>query len=206
MTTSAELVTRVRSNIYETAGATGELSRTDEEIGQWLADSCYDYISKLPSDAFPELLVETPVLSFPWALPDDFEKLVEVVVIHTVSSTSVTEPAYVLKSDESYLRLRHTDGLGAWAQIREIGGTVSIDAGPSATGGFVKYVKVPVNLKPPSAQLSLDIEHEEPIVNRATALALTKVNDEDSQFYMKLYDDRITAEQKKYLPEGGLVR
>jgi hypothetical protein len=197
---------RVRSNIYETSGATGELSRTDNEIFQWLADSLYDYVAKLPSDAFPELLVEAVVSSFPWTIPTDFEKLVEVVVTHTVVATSVTEPAYVLKADESYLRLRHTDGLGAWAQIRQIGSTVSIDAGPSATGGFVKYIKVPVNLKPPSAQLNLDVEHEEPIVNRATALALTKINDTDAEFYMKLYDDRVAAEQKKYQPEGGIVR
>jgi hypothetical protein len=206
MTTSADLVARVRSNIFEVSFTVGQELRSDTEIAQWLADSLYDYVAKLPSDAFPELVVEAVVSAFPWTIPADFEKLIEVVVTHLVSASSYTEPAYVLSGDESYLRLRPIAGIGAWAQIRQVSGTVSIDAGPGATGGFVKYIKTPVNLKPPSATLNLDVEHEEPIVLRATALALAKINDAESAFFMQLYNERIAAEQKKYQPEMGLVR
>jgi hypothetical protein len=205
VTTSQDLINRVRSNIYERIFTAGQELRTDEEIMQWLTDSLYTYIADMPADAFPELLVESAVVSWPWTIPAEFSKLIEVVVTHTVAAASYTEPAYVLKGDESYIRLRLTNGIGAWAQMRSIAGSDVVDAGPAPTAGIVKYIKTPQNLKNPNANLDLDAEHEEPIVNRATALALAKINDAESAFFMDLYKQRIAAEHQRHVSIGGLV-
>ena len=190
-------MTRVRSNIYETTGAVGEISRTDTEIYFWLNDAQHDYVAKLPPDAFPELL-ERASGSFPWTVPPGFSDLIEVLVTHTVSATlSIQEPAYWLNDRDSYLALRHDSGLGAWAQFQKTGANLTIMAGPNASTGIVIYRRIPANINGTNLTFDLGEEHEDPVVNRATGFALRKINDEDSDFYINAYNSRIQVEQAK---------
>jgi hypothetical protein len=191
MTTSTQLMARVRSNIYETTGATGELSRTDAEIYAWLDESQYDYVAKLPKDAFPELIVEAAVASWPWTIPTGFSELIEAIVTHTVGAAPFAEVAYLLGHGESYLRLNQgATTLGAWVQIRG----ATIDAGPSPLSGVIKYFRIPAPINIAGLTLELGTEHEGPIIDRATAHALQKINDEDAAFYLASYEKRVAAE------------
>ena len=198
MTTSDALLARVRSNIFEVTG--GEANRTDNEIYVWLNDALYDYVAKLPADAFPELVVEASV-TWPWTIPPGFSKLIEAIVNHTVGAGPIQEVAYLLDGDESYIRLAQAAGsLGAWVQIR----ATTIDAGPSPIGGTVKYIRIPNDINGAGKTLELGLEHEGPLVDRATGYALMKINDEDSQVYMAHYEKRIAAEIGKFQGLGDV--
>lgn len=199
MTTSDALLGRVRSNIFEVTG--GESNRSDAEIYVWLNDAQYDYVAKLPGDAFPELSVEAAVSAWPWTIPPGFSKLVEAIVSHTVGAGPISEVAFLLDGDESYVRLAQAAGsLGAWVQIR----ATTIDAGPSPLSGTIKYLRIPNDINGTGKTLELGLEHEGPIVDRATAYALMKINDEDSQVYMAHYEKRIAAEIAKFQGLGDV--
>jgi hypothetical protein len=194
VTLSAEMVERVRSQINEPASTTDSL-RTDFEIAQWLQDGQLDYISKIPVDALPETIEEEAPVGDTWTRPDGFVKLLVILVNHAISSTvTQQEEATVLSVDESYLTLYYPGGLGTWAQFRKN----VIAFGPNATGATIRYQKVPTNISDPCATFGLNVEHEEPIVNYATAKALAKINDADAERFMALYNDRVAAENNKY--------
>lgn len=194
MTTSADLIARVRSNIAETE-ATIDPQRTDVELARWLNDGQLDYVSKIPADAVPELIEEATPTGSTWTRPDDFMKLLHIVVNHTLSgSTSLSEEATILAVDEVYLTLNYPTGYGAWAQFRKD----VIAFGPNAFSATVRYIKVPEDISDPCAVFELDPEHEEPVVNYATAKALNKINDADSSKYMDFYANRVNAENGKY--------
>ena len=203
VTTSTDLMNRVRSNIYEATGA--DVHRTDAEIYQWLQDALHDYMAKLQNipeeafaDAFPELLMEANVASFPWTIPADFAKLLAVHVVHSVGGESVTDVAFVMRVPESYMVLRQDASLGAWAQVQNPS-TPRIAAGPNATTGLVKYRKAPTSILTPGSPVDFGSEHEDAIVNRATAFALQKINDQEADWYLKQYESRVMAEISKYM-------
>ena len=198
MTISTQLMSRVRTNIFESTAATGEVSRTDAEIYVWLNDAQHDYVSKLPPAAFPELLEKSAATTFPWTVPANFSEIVEVLVSHTVSGTvAIMEPAFWLEPDQSYLSLRWTDGLGAWAKFEKMGTALVVDAGPQSTTGFVIYRRAPTSINGTNLPCDLGDEHDDAIVNRATAFALQKINDADADFYIKAYEARVAAERAK---------
>ena len=197
-TTVIDLVTRVRSNLNETP-ATIDPQRTDEEIARWLQDSQLDYISKIPADAVPELIEQVTASGTSWTRAADFIKLLSVQVSHTISGTStLTEPATVVAIDDDYLVQYYPFLMGAWAQFRKD----VVAFGPNAYSAAIRYQRSPVDISDICATFELDPEHEEPIVNRATAKALTKINDADAERYMTLYNDRVAAEggPKYYQP------
>lgn len=204
-TTNVDLVSRVRSNIYEVSG--GEEHRTDAEIRVWLNDALQDYMARLavlPEEIidgmFPGLLVHVTVTSFPWPVPTNFAKLISVHVTHLVGGESTTDMAFFFTSSQSYMTLRQTGSLGAWAQFQNnaTGTAPVIAAGPEATAGLVKYRRNPGDLIAPGQPVDIDTDHEEAIVNRATAFALQKINDEEADWYLQQYEKRIQAEISKY--------
>lgn len=195
MTASEDLLARVRANLNEVTGIAQEPQRTDAQIYTWLDDAQKDYVSKIPSDAVPELLTTTPVTGAFWTLATDYVKLVQVEVSHTISgSVTATEHAYIVNADEGWMPLLITSGIGAWAQFTKNG----ISIGPQAYAGVVSYIKNPTALSTTGVTFALGSEHEEPVVNRATALACYQINDEDSKEYNGFYEARIQAEKSKY--------
>lgn len=194
MTTSAELVARVRANINEPSTTVDPL-RLDEEIAQWVQDGQMDYIQKIPGDAVPEMVAETTPTGANWTIPTDFLRLIVCNVNHTISGTvTLTEEASIISSDDTYMTLYYPGGMGAWAQFRE----AVLAFGPNAYGATIRYFRLPTNLNDPCATLDLGEEHEEPICNYATSKALAKVNDRDAAAYMAKYDSRVAAEQGRY--------
>jgi hypothetical protein len=197
-TTVLDLVQRVRSNINESP-ATIDPQRTDDEIARWLQESQLDYISKIPADAVPELIEEVVSGDSSWTRAADFVKLLSVQVSHTISGTStITEPATILSIDDDYQVQYYPFLLGAWAQFRKD----VIAFGPNAYLAYIRYQRAPADISDVCATFEMDAEHEEPIVNRATAKALSKINDADAERYMTLYNDRVAAEAgpKYYQP------
>lgn len=193
MTATSALITRCRTNINEPTGQTDPL-RTDVEIIQWLQDGVGDYMSKLPVDAFPTLLATATFSGSVCSFPTDYLKLVEIMVNHTMSgSTTEIARAYALSSDEGWMAANW--GLvGAWMQFK--GGAISL--GPNAIAGTMSYIKSPTVLSSSSTTFGLPQQHEEPIVNYATAMALGKINDTDAERYLNSYNMRIAAERAKY--------
>lgn len=195
MTTSADLVARVRTNINEPI-ANADPQRLDFEIAQWLQDAQLDYISKIPADAIPELVEEKLAVGNQWTRTADFVKLLHIVVNHTISGTVTrSEQATILNIDEVYITLYNPGAwTGAWAQFRKD----VIEFGPNAIGATIRYIRVPANISDCNGNFELDIEHEEPIVNYATAMALAKINDADAERYLQRYVERIQFEHQKY--------
>jgi hypothetical protein len=200
MTTSAELVDRVRANINEPAG-NQDPQRSDQEIAQWLADGMYDYVSKIPADAIPECIVKATFSGTYWHITSDFIKLLHVVVDHAVTpdgstaSTTLTEQAKILSIDEVTLSLYTPPWAGAWAKFDKLGSTKCIIAGPTCYSGTITYIGLPANIASCSVTFPLTMGHEEPIVNYASAMALAKLNDEDAPRYLERYEARVAAEQ-----------
>jgi hypothetical protein len=196
-TTASTLITRVRTNVNEPTGQVDPL-RTDVEILQWLEDAVHDYMSKVPVDAFPTLLAAATFSGSTCNFPTDFLKIVEVIVNHTIStssSTSTTEitRAYALASDEGWLAA-NWGAIGAWVQFK----AGSLVVGPSPIAGTMSYIKMPSSMSTTSSTFGLPAQHEEPIVNYATAMALGKINDTDAERYAGSYNARIAAERQKY--------
>jgi hypothetical protein len=198
MATSAELVDRVRSNINEPF-SNDDPQRTDQEIAQWLTDGLYDYVQKIPADGAPELVVHSTFTGDYWEIPADYMRLLHVVVSHTIGGIQVvTEQAYVLNVDEVYLCQWYPGGLGAWARFDRIGSTHVIRSGPNVFSGTITYIGLPNSLATCNVTFPMGAEHEEPIVNYATAMALAKINDEDAPRYLERYNERIMAENGRY--------
>lgn len=200
ITTSAALVDRVRSNINEPA-SNQDPQRTDSEIAQWLTDGLDDYIAKVPADAIPELVVHETFSGTYWPISNDYIKLLHVVIDHAVTpsgatiSTTLVEQCKILDIDEEYYALFAPSWAGSWAKFDRIGDAHVIKAGPNCYSGTVTYIGIPGGLATCNVTFPLTREHEEPIVNYATAMALAKLNDEDAPRYLERYEMRVAAEQ-----------
>lgn len=198
MTTSAELVSRVRSNINEPELNDDPL-RSDPEIAQWLTDGLYDYVQKIPADAIPEIVTHATFSGDYWVITSDYLRLLHVVINHTISGTTAfKEQAYVLNVDEVYLHEYYPSGVGGWARFDKIGADQVIRTGPNTIEGTITYLGLPGSLASCNTTFPLDMEHEEPIVNYATAMALAKINDEDAPRYLERYEKRVEAENARY--------
>jgi hypothetical protein len=161
---------------------------------QWLEDGVHDYMSKIPVDAFPTLIVNATFSGSTCSFPTDYLKVVEVIVNHTVSgSDTQIVRAYALAADEGWLA-QNWGNIGAWVQFR----AGSLSVGPNAISGTLSYVKTPAAMSTGSSTFGLPAQHEEPVVNYATAMALGKVNDTDAERYLSAYNNRIAAERAKY--------
>ena len=200
MTTSADLVDRVRSGINEPAG-NDDPQRTDSEIAQWVTDAMYDYISKIPADAVPELVQQATFSGTYWHITSDFIKLLHVNLTHTITVTGATtsktliEQCKVLDIDEEYIALYSPPWAGAWAKFGKVGSTKSLCMGPNAVSGTITYIGLPASVASCNVTFPLTMGHEEPIVNYATAMALAKLNDADADRYLERYERRVAAEQ-----------
>ena len=193
--TAAELVERVRTGINEPA-ANAEPQRTDKQILQWLSDAQHDYVAKIPADSVPDLIKETAAStgsSIPY--PEDYLKAFQVLVEHTISvSVTKVDPATMLEVDEQYLALNYPGVLGAWALFREGG----IQVGPDAVSSVLVYQRCPTPLVDLCDEFELGCGHDVPVVDRAIALALLKINDEGSPSSLELYGERVQAEGSKF--------
>jgi hypothetical protein len=198
--TSAQLVDRVRANINEPF-SNDDPQRTDQEIAQWLQDGVLDYISKVPADAIPELIVHETFSGTYWPVSNNYIKLLNVVIDHYVTptgstaSTLIKEQCKVLDIDEEYFALYAPAWAGAWAKFDRIGDDHVIKAGPNCYSGTVTYIGIPGSISSCNVTFPLTASHEEPIVNYGTAMALAKLNDEDAPRYLERYEMRVAAEQ-----------
>lgn len=186
MTTGADLITRVRSNINESTAK----DRSDAEILQWLTDAQLDYLHKIPTQHFPELHTTQTFTGSSCSMPSDYLFFWGLTVTHTISGT-YTEDAdcFMLNPGETYLIKNYYGNMGAWGQI--VGGKLL--TGPQTIRGTLSYLKKPTTLSATTTTFSVGQEHEEPIVCKATSLALLKVNDADSDKYLALYESNIQA-------------
>ncbi len=202
MTAVATLIERVRSNINEPL-TNDDPQRSDQEIADWLQEAQIDYISKVPADAFPEIIEEVFQSGGAWTVALDYIKLLQVLVNHNVPiGGSTVETAYVLPIDGEYLAQRWPSGLGAWAKFHEN----AIRYGPQAISSTITYQRQPRALGDICVESELDDEHDGAIVLYATAMALNKLNDEDADKYMSAYTTRVEAEQSKHGKESDVER
>lgn len=190
MTTSDDLVSRVRTNINESSTVT-DPQRTDAEIRQWLDDAQNDYIAKVPPENLPELFTDTTSVTSPWTIATDYVRLIQVLVNHTISGTTTTiEPAYILQADEVYIVQRYSGGIGAYAQFQNN----KIAFGPNPITADIRYQKHATSLHSAGVTFTLRERHEDPVVNYATFMALNKINDEDADRFLTAYKERLAAE------------
>jgi hypothetical protein len=227
MTTCAQLIDRCRSNLNEPAG-NAEPMRSDSEIAQWLDDAVRDYISKIPADAVPELVVHATFSGEYWQITTDFVKLLHVIIDHGVTpsgattSTTLVEQCKPLDIDEEYFALNAPSWAGSWCKFDRVQtSTISdtnahvIKAGPACYSGTVTYIGIPSSITVVNtttgitynASFHLTAQHEEPVVNYATSMALAKINDEDAPVYMDKYNQRVMAENgMKYTTKRKVER
>ena len=158
----------------------------------------------MPADAFPELVTVATFTGSFWPIPTDYIKLYQIRVNHLVvgdsGSESVTETAQILEVDGEYVADHFPDTLGAYA-IFDAG---RIKVGPNPVTSYAKYLKQ-AGKYADCEESGLRPEHDEPIVNFAAALALTKIDD-DASVYMGLYEKRMAAEQARYGPALDIER
>ena len=127
--------------------------------------------------------------------PTDFLKILQIEVNHTVSGTETEiTTCFLLPSDGGYVADHYDGGIGAWAHFRQ--GAYYV--GPSVISGTLTYQRRPVTLATGCPTLDLADEHAGAIVDFATAKALDKLNDADSDKYMRSYELRVQAENKKF--------
>jgi hypothetical protein len=190
MTTNAQLLSRVRTNINEPATVATPY-RSDAEIYQWLQDSQMDYLHRVPQEHFPELQTSVTFSGTRCSLPTDYLFFYSLTVSHTLSGTYTgVDDCFLLAPGESYMVLNYPTALGAWAQIAG----AFINAGPNVYSGTLTYVKTPVSLgSTSSVTLSLSEEHESALVAYATAQALSKTNDADSDLWISNYSALVEA-------------
>lgn len=188
-TTAGDLVTRVRSNINESASVSTPL-RTDSEIITWMQDAVLDYMHKVPQEHFPELTEDVTFSGPTIAIPDDYLFFHSCTVTRTISGTTTGIcDCFVLTPGETYFITNYPGVLGAYCKVAPD----VITCGPNVISGTLTYVKHPVVLTTSSTTFSLGHEHESAMVNKASAMALLKVNDAGAEAYLKLYDDAIAA-------------
>lgn len=190
MTLASALVTRVRANINEST----EKDRTDPQILQWLDDSQYDYLHKVPMQHFPELHTSVAFSGSTCAIPSDYMFFLGLTVNHTISGT-FTEicDAFMLSPGETYLIQNYPGNIGAWGQIAN----GQLKAGPNVFSGTLSYVKKPAAITASTVTFGLGIEHEFPLVCKASSLALLKLNDADAAAFNQLYDDNVEARKSR---------
>jgi len=190
MATNAQLLSRVRTNVNEPSTVTTPL-RTDAEIYQWLQDAQMDYLHRVPQEHFPELIAESTFSGTRCAIPADYLFFYSLTVSKTLSGTYTgIEDAYLINPGENYLVNHYPTVLGAWGQI--VG--AYINAGPNVFSGTLTYVKHPTSLATTtSVTCSLSEEHESALVAYATAQALSKVNDADSDLWISNYSALVEA-------------
>lgn len=194
-TIASDLVTRVRSNINEPSTQVNPL-RTDLEIIRWLQDGVSDYLSRVPVDAMPTLLAVATFSGSNCSFPTDYLKIAEVLLTHTVSGTTVTaiDKAYMLGPEDGWMAQNWPGVMGAWCHFSN----GKMNFGPFPASGTVSYIKLPVSMSTASDTFGLPTNHEEPIVNYATVMALNKVNDADAERYLGAYNARVSSERAKY--------
>jgi len=192
-TSASDLIERVRANINE-AERVEDPARENWELLMWLTDGLMDYTSKIPGDAFPELIKQASATGNSIPIPSDYIKTLQVKVTHSIPSGTATEIASILEADEEWLLLNHPVGMGAVAIFR----ADRIDIGPNATSGILTYQKSPTPILDPCGEFPLSSCHENAIVDYATAKALAKLQDAGAEIYMGLYNARVQAEQGRY--------
>jgi hypothetical protein len=190
------MVLKCRSRLNEPLGQ-NDPQRTDAELFDFLDAAVADYVSKVPGDAFPELVTTATFTGTYWSIPTDYIKLLQVRVNHLVvaddlTTESVTETAQIVEVDGEYIADHFPDTLGAYA----IFDTARIKVGPNAVTSYAKYLSSPGKYAD-CEESGLRPEHDEPIVNFACALAALKIDDDAAPF-MALYDKRVQAEQVRY--------
>lgn len=190
MTTNAQLLSRVRTNINEPSTVTTPL-RSDSEIYQWLQDAQMDYLHRVPQEHFPELITSVTFSGTRCQIPTNYLFFYSMTVEHTLSGTyTEVEDAFMLGPGETYMPIHYPTALGAWAQV--VG--AYINSGPYVYGGTLTYVKQPTSLSSTtSATCSLSEEHEAALVAYATAQALSKTNDADSDLWISNYSALVEA-------------
>jgi hypothetical protein len=189
VTAASELITRVRSNINEPS-TIDDPQRSDVDILAWLDQGMYDYVHKVPMESFPELIVQSTFSGSTKTLPTDYMLFCGAVVNHTLSgSTTSVDEVWVVKPGEDYFIRNYPENMGAYCQFT---GAI-INFGPRVFAGTLTYIKTPTHMTTSSITFPLGSEHEVPIVNYATALALAKVNDADAPNYLALYTDNVNA-------------
>lgn len=189
MTLASDLLTVVRSNINEPSTIT-DPQRSDTELLAWLDQAMFDYLQKVPREHFPELIQRTTFTGTYIAVPSDYLFFHSMVINHTLSGTLTgVDECWVLDPGETYFVNNYPGYMGAYCQF--VG--ANINAGPNCFAGTLSYVKRPTHITTGSITFGLNHEHETPIVNYATALALAKVNDADAENYLALYTDSVAA-------------
>jgi hypothetical protein len=189
MTTTAELIARVRSNINESSSvATPE--RTDAELIQWIQDGQFDYIDRVPGQFFPELNASVTFSGGYVDIPANFYAFNACVISHTLSgTTTAVDECFVIKPGETYLINNYPGFMGAWAQIR----SDDIYCGPNAFAGTLSYIRKPTTLSDTGSVIELRTEHESAIVSFATMRALQKTNDSLASSWKQEYFDCVKA-------------
>jgi hypothetical protein len=188
MTTANDLLTGVRSSINEPSGQTDPL-RTDAEILQWLNYAQEKYIHDIPVENFPELKTYATFSGASINIPADYKLFYGMEISHTISGSTQSYNCWVFESGDTYLINNHTWYVGAYCYLRDN----KFYVGPSPISGTLTYLKSPNTFSGTSVTFSLDAQHEEPIVNYASALALDKVNDSDAERYFGYYKDTVAA-------------
>lgn len=189
MTTNQELITRVRSIIHEPI-TVSHPRRTDAEILQWLQDGQLDYVGRLPAENFPELTTSATFSGSAVALPADYFMFYGCTVSHTLSGTVTSrDECFLLHPGDTYLPNNYPGFMGAWAQVT--GSTLT--CGPYVYSGTLTYLKTPATISSSSGTFPLSVEHEAAVVRYAAAMALLKVNDSDSDYWMNQYEAAVGA-------------
>src|ERR1041384_2746251 len=141
MTTSPqEIILRCRSLLNEPLGQT-DPQRTDGELLEWADDAVNDLMSKLPADAFPELVKEVTFLGATWEIPTDYIKLLQIRATHLVDDESVEETVQILGVDEEQLLDAFLGEMGVFAIFDE----AQLKFTSDIVGGRVKYLAKPAS-------------------------------------------------------------
>lgn len=189
MSTNQELITRVRSIIHEPI-TVAHPRRTDAEILQWMQDAQLDYVGRVPAECFPELTTSKTFSGSSVALPADYFMFHGVTVSHTLSGTvTAIDEGFLVNPGDTYLVHNYPGFMGAWAQIT--GSTLT--CGPYVYGGTLTYLKTPATISATTGTFGLGIDHEAAVVKYAAAMALLKVNDTDSDYWLNQYEAAIGA-------------
>ena len=149
-----------------------------------------DYLHRVPQEHFPELTTSATFSGASVSLPNDYLFFHSCTVTHTLSGTvTAIDECFILPPGDSYLINNYPGYMGAWAQVRG----ANLSCGPNVYSGTLTYVKTPATISATSSTFGLSVEHEVAIVDYATSKALLKVNDADSDSWMKHYMSAVEA-------------
>lgn len=210
MTASGDIISAVRSNIYESASDPTQ-NRTDTEILRWVNQAMFDYVAMVSQEFVPEL-TKTQTFSGTYAaLPGDYLKFHACTVNRAIStgttSTTVVQDCYLISPGETSFKVNYPDHIGAYCQIGHINGSTALACGPegSVDGGTLSYVGMEPMDSTSSSTFPLGREHESAVIYRATALALLKLNDADSDKYMSLFQE-LVGRRSENVPSSEIQR